>query len=98
MTSFVFRETLMNHILIWGNAYAQIIRDGAGRVLALYPLLPNKVDVQRDEKGERYYVYNRNSEENPNFEEYGSIILKKRRCFIFQDLDLMALLDILQLR
>ena len=88
----------MNHILIWGNAYAQIIRDGAGRVLALYPLLPNKVDVQRDEKGERYYVYNRNSEENPNFEEYGSIILKKRRCFIFQDLDLMALLDILQLR
>ena len=31
MTSFVFRETLMSHLLIWGNAYAQIIRDGAGR-------------------------------------------------------------------
>ena len=77
MTSFVFRETLMSHLLIWGNAYAQIIRDGAGRVLALYPLLPNKVDVQRDEKGEMYYVYNRSSEENPNFKEYGSIILKK---------------------
>ena len=27
MTSFVFRETLMSHLLIWGNAYAQIIRD-----------------------------------------------------------------------
>jgi len=26
MTSFVFRETLMSHLLIWGNAYAQIIR------------------------------------------------------------------------
>lgn len=50
MTSFVFRETLMSHLLIWGNAYAQIIRDGAGRVLGLYPLLPNKMDVQRDEK------------------------------------------------
>ena len=37
MTSFVFRETLMSHLLIWGNAYAQIIRDNAGRVLALYP-------------------------------------------------------------
>ena len=41
MTSFAFRETLMSHLLIWGNAYAQIIRDGAGRVLSLYPLLPN---------------------------------------------------------
>ena len=30
MTSFVFRETLMSHLLIWGNAYAQIIRDGEG--------------------------------------------------------------------
>ena len=50
MTSFVFRETLMSHLLIWGNAYAQIICDGAGRVLGLYPLLPNKMDVQRDEK------------------------------------------------
>ena len=36
MTSFVFRETLMSHLLIWGNAYAQIIRDGAGRVVGLY--------------------------------------------------------------
>jgi len=30
MTSFVFRETLMSHLLLWGNAYAQIIRDGSG--------------------------------------------------------------------
>ena len=51
MTSFVFRETLMDHLLILGKAYAQIIRDGAGRVLGLYPLLPNKMDVQRDDKG-----------------------------------------------
>lgn len=77
MTSFVFRETLMSHLLIWGNAYAQIIRDGAGRVLSLYPLLPNKMDVQRDDNGEIYYVYSRNSEENPNFKEYGSIWLAK---------------------
>jgi HK97 family phage portal protein len=31
MTSFVFRETLMSHLLLWGNAYAQIIRDGRGK-------------------------------------------------------------------
>lgn len=77
MTSFVFRETLMSHLLIWGNAYAQIIRDGAGRVLGLYPLLPNKMDVQRDDKGEIYYVYSRSSDENPNFKEYGDIKLQK---------------------
>ena len=77
MTSFVFRETLMSHLLIWGNAYAQIIRDGAGRVLTLYPLLPNKMEVQRDDKGEIYYVYSRSSDENPNFKEYGDIKLKK---------------------
>lgn len=76
MTSFVFRETLMSHLLIWGNAYAQIIRDGAGRVLGLYPLLPDKMDVQRDDKGNIYYMYSRNSDENPMFKEYGDIRLK----------------------
>lgn len=76
MTSFVFRETLMSHLLIWGNAYAQIIRDGAGRVLGLYPLLPDKMEVQRDDRGNIYYVYSRNSDENPMFKEYGNIRLK----------------------
>ena len=76
MTSFVFRETLMSHLLIWGNAYAQIIRDGAGRVIGLYPLLPDKMDVQRDERGNIYYIYSRNSDENPMFKEYGDIRLK----------------------
>lgn len=76
MTSFVFRETLMSHLLIWGNAYAQIIRDGAGRVLGLYPLLPDKMEVQMDDKGNIYYVYSRNSDENPTFKEYGNIKLK----------------------
>jgi mannose-6-phosphate isomerase-like protein (cupin superfamily) len=39
MTSFVFRETLMSHLLLWGNAYAQIVRNGRGQVIVLYPLL-----------------------------------------------------------
>lgn len=76
MTSFVFRETLMTHLLIWGNAYAQIIRDGRGQVLALYPLLPDRVSVKRDDKGELYYVYQRSEEDNPNFKNKGNIILK----------------------
>lgn len=77
MTSFVFRETLMSHLLIWGNAYAQIIRDGRGQVLALYPLLPDRVSVKRDDKGELYYVYQRSKEDNPNFKDKGNIFLKK---------------------
>lgn len=77
MTSFVFRETLMSHLLIWGNAYAQVIRDGAGRVLALYPLLPNKMQVERDARGKLYYIYSKDTDENPMIKKYGEIILKK---------------------
>ncbi|CQR75072.1 Phage portal protein [Sporomusa ovata] len=40
----------MGHLLLWGNAFAQIIRDGRGRVVALYPLLPNKMTVNRTTK------------------------------------------------
>lgn len=57
MTSFVFRETLMSHLLLWGNAYAQIIRDGRGRVMALYPLLPDRMEVDRTAIGELFYEY-----------------------------------------
>jgi HK97 family phage portal protein len=57
MTSFVFREALMAHLLLWGNAFAQIIRDGRGQVLALYPLLPSRMRVDRDEAGRVVYEY-----------------------------------------
>ncbi|MGL5973053.1 MAG: phage portal protein, partial [Oscillospiraceae bacterium] len=65
MSSFVFRETLMTHLLLWGNAYAQIIRNGKGDVVALYPLMPNKMTVDRDEHGQLYYQYNRSNDEAP---------------------------------
>ena len=57
MTSFVFRETLMTHLLLWGNAYSQIIRNGKGEVVGLYPLMPDRMTVNRDEKGRLYYEY-----------------------------------------
>lgn len=59
MTSFVFRETLMGHLLLWGNAYAQIIRDGRGNIIALYPLMPDRMTVDRADSGEIYYIYNK---------------------------------------
>ncbi len=57
MTSFIFRETLMTHLLLWGNAYAQIIRNGKGEVVALYPLMPDRMKVDRDDYGQLYYEY-----------------------------------------
>ena len=63
MTSFVFRETLMTHLLLWGNAYAQIIRNGKGEVVALYPLMPNRMTVNRDDTGQLYYEYQTSSDD-----------------------------------
>ena len=63
MSSFVFRETLMTHLLLWGNAYAQIIRNGKGEVIALYPLMPNKMSVDRDKDGQLYYTYTHSGDE-----------------------------------
>ncbi|WP_196598508.1 phage portal protein [Pectinatus frisingensis] len=63
MTSFIFRETMMSHLLLWGNAYAQIIRDARGQVVGLYPLLPSKMDVSRAANGKLVYSYERSMDE-----------------------------------
>ena len=65
MTSFIFRETLMSHLLLWGNAYAQIIRNGKGDIIGLYPLMPNRMKVERDTKGQLYYEYQTMKEDAP---------------------------------
>lgn len=65
MSSFIWRETMMTHLLLWGNAYSQIIRDGRNQVLGLYPLLPENVEVDRDGQGELYYIYHAYTDEVP---------------------------------
>ena len=40
-----------------GSAYSQIIRNGKGEVNGLYPLMPDRMTVDRDEKGHLYYEY-----------------------------------------
>lgn len=74
MTSFIFRETLMTHLLLWGNAYAQIIRNGKGEVLGLYPLMPDRMKVDRDERGQLYYEY-LVSDSDANAKESGTVRL-----------------------
>ena len=75
MSSFVFRETLMTHLLLWGNAYAQIVRNGRNEVVALYPLMPNKMTVDRNENGHLYYTYYRGGDEAIKNKEY-AVVLK----------------------
>ena len=75
MSSFVFRETLMTHLLLWGNAYAQVIRNGKGEIVALYPLMPNKMRVDRDEHGHLFYEYQVSQEDAPTMKT-GTVRLK----------------------
>ena len=57
MTSFVWREAMLTHLLLWGNSYSQIIRNGRGHILGLYPLLPDRMEVDRDSAGTLTYTY-----------------------------------------
>ena len=61
-TSFSFRETLQHHLLLRGNAYARKVRNGAGRVMELWPLDAEKVHVERSkDSGLLRYFYKRNT-------------------------------------
>lgn len=57
MTSFTWRETTVAHVLGWGNAFSWVQRDGGGRVVGLWPLLPNRMTVMRNSAGRIVYIY-----------------------------------------
>lgn len=81
MSSFTFRETLMTHLLLWGNAYAQIIRNGRGEVIALYPLMPDRMTVDRDARGHLYYEYARSDSDANTLGKKSSVILSPEDVF-----------------
>lgn len=84
-SSFQFRETLAHWALRWGNGYAEIEPDTAGRPFALWPIHPERVDCCRAlddteddygieiRRGDLYYEVNNGSE--------GKAILSARRMF-----------------
>ena len=55
MTAFSLREALMVHVLTWGNAYCEIMRDMAGRVNELWLIPPDRVTIQRSPAGSLEY-------------------------------------------
>jgi HK97 family phage portal protein len=61
MSPFTFREIRAAHCLTWGNSYAEIERDNAGRVMALWPLLPDRTGVEiKDGKKLYWTIINNN--------------------------------------
>lgn len=59
MTAFEFREAMLSHLLLWGNAYAEIRQDAGRRAGQLWPLRPDKMKVEKD-GGRLRYVYELN--------------------------------------
>jgi len=55
MTAMVFRETLMAHVLTWGNGFARIVFANSGRPESLQLLQPDKVTVCLSDKGALVY-------------------------------------------
>lgn len=56
MTAFELREVLTSHLVLWGNAFAEIEYDNGGRVMALWPLRPDRMKVIRRD-GKLWYIY-----------------------------------------
>ncbi len=48
MTSMALREAMTAHILAWGNAYAEKVRNGMGDIVELWPIPPDRVDVKME--------------------------------------------------
>lgn len=55
-TPIEFKEMLTAHVALWGNGYAEIERNGAGKPIALWPLRPDRMQVER-KKGLLLYHY-----------------------------------------
>ena len=57
MTAFEFEELRTQHVASRGNSYAEIEMSGTGRVTALWPLNPDRMEIWRDAQGELLYIY-----------------------------------------
>jgi HK97 family phage portal protein len=54
-TSFTARKQMMEHVLCWGNAYAEIERTVAGQPLYIWPITPDRVTPDFRNDGSIFY-------------------------------------------
>lgn len=61
MTAVQLRETLMGHVLTWGNGVAYVVSDSRGQIRELWPLRPDRITFRSRRTGpgrfERFYDY-----------------------------------------
>ena len=57
LTAYEMRTAMQGHLLLHGNAYAEVERDERGAVRALWPLRPDRMELTRDAAMRRVYVY-----------------------------------------
>ena len=66
MTRARFMETLDSHRLSWGNGYAIIERDASYEAVALWPVLPDRVEIKRLEGTLELFYVVRDDEGKPH--------------------------------
>lgn len=57
MSSFQWRQTVLAHLLLWGNSYSWLDWDSRGRLRAIWPLRPDWVVPLRNEASRMVYRY-----------------------------------------
>jgi HK97 family phage portal protein len=58
MTSVELRECMVGHLALWGNAYWSLETDGTDRIVAVWPLRPDRMSLDRHpETGRLVYTY-----------------------------------------
>ena len=68
MTSFTWRETMMAHLLLWGNHYSQLELDNAGKIVGIWPLMPGNMQVKKRGK-KLYYKYSPDNGSQVTFDQ-----------------------------
>ena len=78
MDAVTFIETRQAHVLTYGNGYAEIQRDGAGRPVALWPLMPQPDRTKRmvSDDGVLYYQVRSPTGETFNLPDYNVLHIK----------------------
>lgn len=71
-----FIETRQAHVLTYGNGFAEIQRDGAGRPVALWPLLPDRTHRKITDAGVPYYQVRTQTGETFELPDYNVLHIK----------------------
>lgn len=61
LTASLYKKMISQDFDLRGNHYSQIVRNGLGQVVALYPLISDKMEVTFDDKNKKVFKYNNQS-------------------------------------